>query len=95
MRGQLLLDALAENEKIEVADEEVDMRVTDLAARSGKTVGRLKAEMSRDGRLENIVFQLKQDKAVALLIENATVTEKEPEPEADKSADSEDSGSED
>ncbi|MBL4636604.1 MAG: trigger factor [Kofleriaceae bacterium] len=95
VRGQLLLDALAENEKIEVADEEVDMRVTDLAARSGKTVGRLKAEMSRDGRLENIVFQLKQDKAVALLIENATVTEKEPEPEADKSADSEDSGSED
>ncbi len=95
VRGQLLLDALAENEKLEVADEEVDMRVTDLAARSGKTVGRLKAEMGRDGRLENIVFQLKQDKAVALLIENATVTEKEPEPEADKSADSEDSGSED
>ncbi len=87
VRGQLLLDALAESEKIEVSDEDVDARVSDLAERSGKTVGRLKAEMGRDGRLENIVFQLKQDKAVALLIEHATVTIKEPEPEEDKADD--------
>lgn len=81
VRGQLLLDALAESEQLEVSDEEIDARVAELATRSGKTVGRLKAEMTRDGRLENTVFQLKQDKAVALMIEHATVEEKEPEPE--------------
>ncbi len=80
VRGQLLLDALADSEKLEASDEDVDARVADIAKRSGKTAGRLKAEMARDGRLDNIRFQLRQDKAVALLIENATVTEKEPEP---------------
>lgn len=87
VRGQLLLDALAESEKLEVADEDVDARVGEMAARGGKTAGRLKAEMARDGRLDNIRFQLRQDKAVALLIENATVTEKEPEPSKDDDSD--------
>lgn len=85
VRGQLLLDALAENEKLEVSDEEVDASVAEMAARNGKTAGRLKAEMARDGRLDNIRFQLRLDKAVALLIENAIVTEKEPEPEPEPS----------
>ncbi len=84
VRGQLLLDALAEAEGIEVSDEAVDARVADMAARSGKTAGRLKAEMSRDGRLDNIVYQLKQDKAVDIVIDNAKVEEKEPEPEEEK-----------
>jgi trigger factor len=95
VRGQLLLDALAESEKIEVSDEEVDARVADIAARSGKTAGRLKAEMARDGRLENTVFQLKQDKAVALILETATVEEKEPEPESSDDDKSDDDKSDD
>lgn len=93
VRGQLLLDALAEVEGLEVSDEAVDARVAELATRGGKTAGRLKAEMSRDGRLENIVYQLKQDKAVELILESAKVEEKEPEPEpkaADSGADSAD-----
>ena len=88
VRGQLLLDALAEAEGITVEDEAVDARVAEMAERSGKTAGRLKAEMSRDGRLENVVYQLKQDKAVALIVESAKVEEKEPEPEADKADES-------
>ncbi len=92
VRGQLLLDALGASEKLEVSDDEIDARVADIAERSGKTAGRLKAEMARDGRLENTVFQLKQDKAVALILEHATVEEKEPEPESsdDKSDDKSD-----
>ncbi len=88
VRGQLLLDALGASEKLEIKDEEIDARVADLAERGGKTAGRLKAEMARDGRLENTIFQLKQDKAVALILEHATVEEKEPEPEPEPSDDS-------
>jgi trigger factor len=90
VRGQLLLDALSESEKLEVADEEVDARIADLATRAGKTAGRLKQEMSRDGSLENTIFQLKQDKAVALILEHATVEVKEPEPEPEPSDDKSD-----
>ena len=91
VRGQLLLDALAEAEGLEVSDEAVDERVAALAARSGKTAGRLKAEMSRDGRLENIIYQLKQDKAVELILESAKIEEKEPEPADEKAADADES----
>ncbi len=94
VRGQLLLDALAEAEGIEVGDEAVDERVAELAARSGKTAGRLKAEMSRDGRLENIVYQIKQDKAVDVILEAANIEEKEPEPEAEADDSSEADSSE-
>jgi trigger factor len=84
VRAQLLLEAVAEQEKLEVGDDEIDARVAELAAQmGGKNAGQLKAEMARDGRLENIEFSLRQDKAIALLIDNATVTEKEPEPEVD------------
>ncbi|MCP4447596.1 MAG: trigger factor [Myxococcales bacterium] len=84
VRSQLLLDALAEAEGIEVSDEAVDERVAEMAARRGKTAGRLRAEMRHDGRLENIVYLLKQDKAVEVILASAKVEEKEPEPEEDK-----------
>lgn len=81
VRGQLLLERLAELENLQAGDEEVDARIADMATQGGKTAGRLKAEMSRDGRLENVVFQIRQDKAVEFILEGATVEEKEPEPE--------------
>jgi len=83
VRGQLLLDALAQAEELKASEEEIDARVAEIASHGSKSVGRLKAEMARDGRLENIRYQLEQDKAVALLLEHATIVEKEPAAEHD------------
>jgi trigger factor len=80
VRGQLLLDAVASAEEIEVAAEELDERVAQMARAQGQTPGRLRQEMDRDGRLDSLRFQARQEKTLDLLIQHAQVTEREPEP---------------
>jgi len=79
VRGELLIDALAEKESIEVAEAEIDARVAELAKYQGKPPNRLKAELERDGRLEDIQFSMRREKALDLLIGRAKVTEGVPE----------------
>lgn len=80
VRGQLLLDAIATAEKVEVTDEDIDAHLLQVASSRGVPLARLRAEYDRDGQLDNIRFQLRQDKTLDLVIAKATVTEKEPEP---------------
>ena len=82
VRGQLLLDAVASKEGIEVPEAEVDERVTRLARGQNQAPGRLRQEMDRDGRLDSIRFQLRQQKTLDLLVKHAEVTEREPAPPA-------------
>ena len=82
VRGQLLLDAVANQEGIEVADEDLDDRVARLARSQNQAPGRLRGEMDRDGRLDSLRFQIRQEKTLDLLIQHAEVTEREPEPPA-------------
>ncbi|HUS66595.1 MAG TPA: trigger factor [Kofleriaceae bacterium] len=82
VRGQLLLDAVASKEGIEVPESEVDERVTRLARGQNQAPGRLRQEMDRDGRLDSIRFQLRQQKTLDLLVKHAEVTEREPAPPA-------------
>jgi trigger factor len=86
VRGQLLLDAVADAEGLEVTEDEIGEYFTDLGKHRGQPAARLRAEYDRDGRLDNVKFQLRQDKTLDLLIERATVTEKEPEPEPEPGA---------
>lgn len=87
VRGQLLLDAVAKAENLEVSAVELDAHLADVAKTRNTGVARLKAEYDRDGRLDDIKFQLLQDKALDLLVSKATVTEKEPEPAVEGATD--------
>jgi trigger factor len=77
VRGQMLLDAIAEKEKIEVNEQELDVHVAMTAKQRNTPPAKLKAEWSRDGRLENVRFSLRQDKVMNFLVEAAKVTEVE------------------
>jgi trigger factor len=90
VRGQLLLEAVAEQEKLEVGDDEIDARIARISKMNNQAPGKLKAEMTRDGRLENLQFQLRQEKTLDFLVSKAKVVEKEPEPEIEVSADAPD-----
>lgn len=80
VRGQLLIDAVATTENVEVTDGDVDERIEKISkGQGGQKASRLRAEMDRDGRLDNLRFQIRYDKTLDLLVSRATVTEKEPE----------------
>ena len=89
VRGQLLLDAVASKEGIEVDEAEIDERVTRLARAQNQAPGRLRQEMDRDGRLDSIRFQVRQQKTLDLLVKHAEVTEREPPPPEASAATSE------
>ncbi|MBP9087463.1 MAG: trigger factor [Kofleriaceae bacterium] len=77
VRGQMLLDAIAGKEQIEVNDQELDVHVAATAKQRNTPPAKLKAEWMRDGRLENVRFSLRQDKVMNFLVDAATVTEVE------------------
>ena len=77
VRGQLILEAIADKEGITVTDEELGKHVEETAKGRNMAPAKLRAEWQRDGRLDNVTYSLRQDKVLKFLVENATVTEVE------------------
>jgi trigger factor len=77
VRGQLLLEALADQQKLEVAEAEVAARIAELAAARDKTAQKLRAEMDRDGSLESLKWRMRQEKALDLVVARATISEED------------------
>jgi trigger factor len=75
VRGQLLLEAIADKEAITVADEELMKHIEATAKARNMAPAKLRAEWQRDGRLDNVTFSLRQEKVLGYLVENAQVTE--------------------
>ncbi len=77
VRGQLLLEAIADKENIAVLDDEVNKHIEQTAKGRNMAPAKLRAEWQRDGRLDSVMYSLRQDKVLNFLVENAQVTEVE------------------
>ena len=77
VRGQLLLEAIADKEGISVTDEELTKHIEATAKGRNVAPAKLRAEWQRDGRIDNVTYSLRQDKVLRFLVDNASVTEVE------------------
>jgi trigger factor len=77
VRGQLLLEAIADKENVVVTDEELGKHVEQTAKSRNVAPAKLRAEWQRDGRLDSVTYSLRQDKVLKFLVDNAQVTEVE------------------
>jgi trigger factor len=77
VRGQLLLEAIADKESLTVTDEELAKHIEQTAKARNTPPAKLRAEWQRDGRLDSVTYSLRQDKVLKFLIDNAQVTEVE------------------
>jgi trigger factor len=77
VRASLLLEQIAEDEKISVTDEEIEAEIEAIAAASRQPKEQVKAALTKDGGERSIAHRLRNRKALDLLIENASVTEEE------------------
>lgn len=75
VRGQLLLEAIADKENLVVTDEELTKHVESVARSRNVAAAKLRADWQRDGRLDNVTYSLRQDKVLKFLVGAATVTE--------------------
>jgi trigger factor len=81
LKTNFLLTRIAEEEKLSVPNSEVLQRVTIMAKQAKKPVKGFTKELQRDGRLGTIRQNMLFGKAIDFLIEHATVSEVEPQPE--------------
>jgi trigger factor len=76
VRTAFLIDAIADKEKVEVSDAEVEKKLAEMAQARDKSVPRLKAELQKEGRLESLKHQIREEKTLDLLLSRAKITEK-------------------
>ncbi len=67
VRVALLLEKIAEEEKIEVSDEEVDREIEVLAKQSKQTPDAIRARLTRDGAIDRIRNRIRDEKTLDLL----------------------------
>jgi trigger factor len=62
-----LLDRIAELEKIEVGDEEIDQEIEALATQTKQTSEAVRARLTRDGALDRIRNRIRNEKTLNFL----------------------------
>ena len=77
VRGQLLLEAIADKESLAVTDAELTKHIEATAKARNTSPTKLRAEWQRDGRLDSVMYSLRQEKVLQFLVDNAQVTEVE------------------
>lgn len=73
VRRDIVIDTLAEREKLASTEGELDDRVTELAARRGMEAGQLYASLQKAGRLKEIERTITEDKVFKWLLDQNTV----------------------
>jgi trigger factor len=67
VKASLLLDKIADLEKIEVGDEEIDHEIEALATQTKQTSEAVRARLTRDGALDRIRNRIRNEKTLNLL----------------------------
>jgi trigger factor len=75
VRRDLVLDFVAESQKLQATEDELDQRVATLAERRKTDPGQLYTSLQKAGRLREIERQITEEKVFAHLLQQSTVTE--------------------
>lgn len=73
VRGGLILEKIADAERLEISEEEMDEAIRQLSAGSGETPAALKTRLTRNGRLARLQSGRRNQKALDLIYRNAKV----------------------
>lgn len=75
LRGSLVLDRIAEAEKLEISEAEVDEAVRELAEAAHETPAALKARLTREDGIARLKSSIRRQKALDLIYHNAKITQ--------------------
>ena len=76
VRASLLLSKVADTEKLEVSEEEVDEIIRELAQEAHEPPATLKTRLTREGELDSIKSTRRNQKAIEFVYRNAKITRK-------------------
>ena len=76
VKGSLLLEALAKQENIQAEESDLDAEIQEIAAQNNQDIDTIRNYFKNNEQArENLASQVRENKAVELLIQNAKVTE--------------------
>jgi trigger factor len=67
VRGQLLLEAIGRQEGVQVADEDFEKKLEELAEETGTPLSKVRKEFKATEAREGLVHRIREDKTLALL----------------------------
>lgn len=73
VKAEMILDRVAEAEKIEVSDADVDAELEKLAQRGGESAAALRARLTKQGSLDRMKSKLRGDRTLAWLRQNSRI----------------------
>ncbi len=85
LRGSLLLERIAEEEKIEVTEQEIEAEINAIAEASKQSAEQVRGILTKQGGERSIASRLRNRKALDFLVENASVIDAEWEEETQES----------
>jgi trigger factor len=77
LRGQLLLERIAEAEQIEPTEEEIDAEIESIAAATRQTAEQVRAALTKQGGERSIADRLRHRKTLDALVSHARVSDEE------------------
>jgi trigger factor len=86
LRSSLLLEKIADDEKLEVSDQDIDDEINAIADASRQTPEQVRAVLTKQGGESSIASRLRSRKALDFLVANAKVTDEEWKEEKQESA---------
>jgi trigger factor len=87
LRSSLLLEHLADDEKLEVTDQEIEDEINVIAEASRQTPDQVRAVLTKQGGERSIAPRLRNRKALDFLVANARVIDEEWKEETEESGD--------
>jgi len=77
LKEHFVLDRLAEEEKIEVNEADLNAEIGLMAMQRGESPRRVKARMAKNGMLDNLFAQIRERKAVDVILDSAEFIDEE------------------
>jgi trigger factor len=77
VKAELLLDRIANEEKIEVTDEELDKELGEIAERSGESAIAIRARLTKQGALDRMKSKLRSEKTLEWLCQSSRIRTQE------------------
>jgi trigger factor len=71
LKEHFILDRIATEEKIEVSELEIEQEITTMAFQRGESPRRVRARLIKSGVIENLYAQIRERKAVDLILDSA------------------------
>ena len=75
----LVLEKIAEKEKIFVTESEIDQRIKILASMYGTEPSKMRGQLEKIGNIPNLRYQMKEDKTIDFIMKEAVIEETDQE----------------